>query len=112
MTENTGSLGGLTSAFGELGDSVLSLDFKRMGQSVKGLGVQFKAFGRVLYANPIFLIVAIVAAIVGAIIKFKDKVKFLSDIFEAFGKVIDIVIQAFKDLLDFLGIVTGKQLKR
>jgi hypothetical protein len=104
MTENTGSLGGLTSAFGELGDSVLSLDFKRMGQSVKGLGVQFKAFGRVLLANPLFLIVAIVAAIVGAIIAFKDKVKFLSDIFEALGAVIDIVIQAFKDLLDFLGL--------
>jgi hypothetical protein len=75
-----------------------------MGQSVKGLGVQFKAFGRVLLANPLFLIVAIVAAIVGAIIAFKDKVKFLSDIFEALGAVIDIVIQAFKDLLDFLGL--------
>ena len=104
MTENTGSLGGLTSAFGELGDSVLSLDFKRMGQSVKGLGVQFKAFGRVLLANPLFLIVAIVAAIVGAIIAFKDKVKFLSDIFEALGAVIDIVIQALKDFLDWIGL--------
>jgi hypothetical protein len=104
MTENTGSLGGLTSAFGELGESVLSLDFKRMGQSVKGLGVQFKAFGRVLLANPLFLIVAIVAAIVGAIIAFKDKVKFLSDIFEALGKVIDIVIQALKDFLDWIGL--------
>ena len=104
MTENTGSLGGLTSAFGELGDSVLNLDFKRAGTAVKGLGVQFKAFGRVLLANPIFLIVAIVAAIVGAIITFKDKVKFLSDIFEALGKVIDIVIQALKDFLDWIGL--------
>ena len=104
MTENTGSLGGLTSAFGELGDSVLNLDFKRAGTAVKGLGVQFKAFGRVLLANPIFLIVAIVAAIVGAIITFKDKVKFLSDIFDALGKVIDIVIQALKDFLDWIGL--------
>lgn len=104
MTENTGSLGGLTSAFGELGDSVLNLDFKRAGTAVKGLGVQFKAFGRVLLANPIFLIVAIVAAIVGAIITFKDKVKFLSDIFEALGAVIDIVIQALKDFLDWIGL--------
>ena len=104
MTENTGSLGGLTSAFGELGDSVLNLDFKRAGAAVKGLGTQFKAFGRVLLANPIFLIVAIVAAIVGAIITFKDKVKFLSDIFEALGKVIDIVIQALKDFLDWIGL--------
>jgi hypothetical protein len=104
MTENTGSLGGLTSAFGELGESVLNLDFKRAGTAVKGLGVQFKAFGRVLLANPLFLIVAIVAAIVGAIIAFKDKVKFLSDIFEALGKVIDIVIQALKDFLDWIGL--------
>ena len=104
MTENVGSLGGITSAFGELGEAVFNLDFKRAGVAVKGLSTQFKAFGKVLLANPIFLIVAIVAAIVGAIITFKDKVKFLSDIFEALGKVIDVVIQALKDFLDWIGL--------
>ena len=104
MAENAGSIGGITSAFGELGESVLSLDFKRAGVALKGLGTQFKAFGKVLLANPIFLIVAIVAAIVIAIINFKDKVKILSVAFEFFGKVISMVIQHFKDLLDAIGL--------
>jgi hypothetical protein len=104
MTENVGSLGGITSAFGELGEAVFNLDFKRAGVAVKGLSTQFAAFGKVLLANPIFLIVAIVAAIVVAIITFKDKVKFLSDIFDALGKVIDVVIQALKDFLDWIGL--------
>ena len=104
MAENAGSIGGITSAFGELGDSVLNLDFKRAGVALKGLGTQFKAFGKILLANPIFLIVAIVAAIVIAIVNFKDKVKILSVAFEFFGKVIGMVIQHLKDMLDWLGL--------
>jgi hypothetical protein len=104
MAENAGSIGGITSAFGELGESVLSLDFKRAGVALKGLGTQFKAFGKVLLANPIFLIVAVVAAIVGAIIAFKDKVKILSDAFDFLAGILDTVIQALKDFLDWIGL--------
>ena len=109
MAENAGSIGGITSAFGELGESVLSLDFKRAGVALKGLGAQFKAFGRVLLANPIFLIVAVVAAIVVAIISLKDKVKFIGDIFDAFGKIIGVVIQALKDFLDWIGLTNFEE---
>jgi hypothetical protein len=104
MTENVGSLGGITSAFGELGEAVFNLDFKRAGVAVKGLSTQFKAFGKVLLANPIFLIVAVIAAIVVAIVSLKDKVKFVGDVFDFFGKIIGKVVQALKDFLDWIGL--------
>jgi len=104
MTENVGSLGGITSAFGELGEAVFNLDFKRAGTALKGLGTQFAAFGRVLLANPIFLIVAIIAAIIVGLVSLRDKIKFVSDIFAFFGDIIGVVVQALKDFLDWLGL--------
>jgi cell division septum initiation protein DivIVA len=104
MTENAGSLGGITSAFGELGESIFNLDFKRAGTALKGLGTQFAAFGKVLLANPIFLIVAVVAAIIVGLVSLRDKIKFVSDIFAFFGDIIGVVVQALKDFLDWLGL--------
>jgi len=107
MAENAGSIGGITSAFGELGESVLNLDFKRAGVALKGLGTQFKAFGQALKANPIFLIVAIVAGIITAIVTLKDKVAFLGAAFDFLAGIIDTAVQALKDFPD--SIVTGKR---
>jgi len=104
MVDNAGSIGGISQAFGELGESVVNLDFKRAGVALKGLGTQFKAFGKTLLANPIFLIVAIVAAIITSIVTLKDKVKILGDIFGFFAGVIGDTIQALKDFGDWLGI--------
>ena len=104
MVDNAGSIGGITTAFGELGESVLSLDFKRAGVALKGLGTQFKAFGQALKANPIFLIIAVVAGIVTAIVTLKDKVKILGDIFDFFAGIVDAAVQALKDFLDWIGL--------
>lgn len=103
MVDNAGSLGGITTAFTELGDSLLSLDFKRANTALKGLGTQFKAFGATLLANPIFLIVAVIAAVVTAVITLKDNVKFLGDVFEFFAEPIRKAIQGLKDFLDMIG---------
>ena len=104
MAENAGSIGGITSAFGELGESVLNLDFKRAGVALKGLGTQFKAFGATLLANPIFLIVAVVAAVVTAVVTLKDKVKFLGIAFDFVAGIIGDAVQALKDFLDLIGL--------
>ena len=104
MAENAGSIGGISSAFGELGESVVNLDFKRAGVALKGLGTQFKAFGATLLANPIFLIVAVIAAVVTAVVTLRNKVKFLGDIFDFFAGIVTDAVQALKDFADWIGI--------
>jgi len=106
MAEGAGNLSGLVSAFGNLGESVLTLNFQQAGKDLKILGGTFKAFGATLLSNPIFLIVAIVAGIITAIVTLKDKVKFLGAIFDAVGKAIGWVVQQLKDFLDWIGLTS------
>jgi len=104
MAEGAGNLSGLVTAFGNLGESVLSLNFTQAGKDLKVLGDTFKAFGKTLLANPIFLIVAVVAAIVTAVVTLKDKVAFLGAIFDFFADIVNTAIQALKDFLDWIGL--------
>jgi len=89
-----------------------------IGNSIKGLisvvgslGKAFIQFGISLLANPIFLIVAAIVAIVAVIGLVMNKLGILKPILNAVGKVfgwigdaIDMVVQAFKDLCDWLGL--------
>lgn len=112
-----------TNAFGEIGKGLATLDFEKAKESAtsfaaaakkitvkdaissfKDLGSTILKIGKAILTNPLFLIGAIIAAIVIAIVKFGDKIKFLKDILAALGDAIDWVIQLFKDLLDWIGL--------
>lgn len=115
---------------GRLGDKLGGLDFKGANESIKRLGTQLKGvdfksiksgisefgstmktLGTTLLANPIFLLVATLAAIAVAVyalvkvfIFLKDKVKVISEAFAFLVNIVDKIIQSFKDLSDWIGI--------
>ena len=93
------------------GKSLTSISPKDIGSSIKGListigslGKAFITFGLQLLANPIFLLVAAIIAIVVAIGLFLNKLGLIKPIFDAIGKAINFVIQKLKDFADWLGL--------
>jgi hypothetical protein len=113
-----------------IGDSLMSLDFAEAGTKIssltttlkgvnpaelaKGLGtltkavgmlsMQFVKMGLSLLTNPIFLLVAVIVAIVAAVLIFLNKIGVLEKVFNVLMIPIKIVIQLFKDLADWLGL--------
>jgi hypothetical protein len=130
----------VNNSFSSMKDSLMSLDFEEaaqkakmfqqtlgsispatIGNSIKGLisvvgslGKAFVQFGVSLLANPIFLLVAAIVAIVAIIGVVMNKLGILKPILNAVGKafefigdIIDVVIQGFKDLTDWLGLTNN-----
>ena len=110
-------------SFGEISAGIQGLDFDRAVQgaklfqqtagnitfkdaigSVKQLGSTFASVGKTILTNPLFLIVAVVGAIVAAIVALMDELGILTMIFDAVGKAIGWVVQQLKDFLDWLGL--------
>ena len=90
----------------QLGTTLKGLTFSSLKDGLKGAGSSFTAFGRVLLANPIFLIAAIAAAVGIALFALKDKVKIIGQAFELATLGPRLLIQAFKDLGDAIGITS------
>jgi hypothetical protein len=117
-------------SFGSMKDSIMSLDFEEasqkagmfsktltslkptdIGNSIKGLigvvgqlGKAFVTFGLQLLANPIFLLVAIIAAVVVGLVLLANKLGLIKPILDAMSKAFDFVIQKLKDFADWLGL--------
>lgn len=81
------------------------LTFKEGVQGVKQLGSTFVNVGKALLANPIFLIVALIGAIISKFDALRNVGGLIGAVFNGIAKVINVVITAGKDLLDFLGII-------
>ena len=73
-------------------------------KSLKQLGSTLLNLGKALLTNPLFLMAAVVTAIIAAIVKLMDELGILTAIFEAIGDAIGWVIQKIKDFLDWLGL--------
>ena len=73
-------------------------------KAVGGLSMQFIKMGLSLLINPIFLLVAVIVAIVAAVLIFLNKIGVLEKVFNALMVPIKMVIQLFKDLSDWLGL--------
>jgi hypothetical protein len=124
-------LGGLSHSIGEIGSSISHLNFdealegakhfshqmhslgttakgglKSLAKTVGTVGKAFLKMGLSLLMNPLFLLVAVVTAIVAGMIMLKDKVAFIGVIFDAIAAPIKAIIQAFKDLLDWIGLTS------
>jgi len=86
------------------------ISFKSAIGSVKMLGQTFMTLGKALLANPLFLIAAVIAAIVVAIVKLMDELGLLkiimdavSEVFDFFMGIINDVIDTLKEFTDWLG---------
>ena len=93
------------------GKSLTSISPATIGNSIKGLisvvgqlGKAFVTFGLQLLANPIFLLVAVIAAVVVGLVLLANKLGLIKPILDAMSKAFDFVIQKLKDFADWLGI--------
>ena len=103
----------LTTALKGINPAEFAAQFKGFGQVILSLGSavgvamkQFIAFGASLLVNPIFLLVAVIVAIVAAIVLLLHKMGILKKIFDVMMIPINALIQGFKDLTDWLGLTT------
>jgi len=126
-----GSLGGVTSAFelaqgaaGAFGASGEAIEksllkvqsasaiaqgfqgIKEAVPSIKALTASFKGLGATILANPIFLIAAVVAAIVVGIGIFLNKIGVLGKVLDTLMIPINALIDGFKELTDWLGLTS------
>ncbi len=101
---------GLTDTFSALG-KVAGQSLTGLVKNIGGITKAFASFGKSLLLNPIFLIPAIFIAVGAAIALLLDKLGLLKPIldkigqvFDYIGRMIDMVIQSIKDMLDWLGL--------
>ena len=122
----------ISNSFGGIKDSLMSLDFEEasekakvfskslgglnaqdISKSMKGLtstittmGGAFVKLGAQILANPIFLLVAVVTAIVVAIGVFLNKIGVLQKVLDFLMIPINALIDGFKELTDWLGLTS------
>jgi hypothetical protein len=122
----------ISSSFGGIKDSIMSLDFeeaatkaqtfqkvmgsigkaeittaiKGIGKTVSTLGATFMKLGAQILMNPIFLLVAVITAIVVAVVLFLKKIGVLDQVLAALMAPINALIQGFKDMTDWLGLTS------
>jgi len=122
----------ISSSFGGIKDSIMSLDFeeaaskaqtfqkvmggigkaeittalKGIGKTVSTLGATFMKLGAQILMNPIFLLVAVITAIVVAVVLFLKKIGVLDDVLAALMAPINALIDGFKELTDWLGLTS------
>ena len=101
-------------ALGSIDPSTIGNGIKGLVSTVGTLSKAFIQFGISLLANPIFLLVAAIVAIVAIIGVIMNKLGILKPVLDAVGKVfgligdaINMVIQGFKDLTDWLGLTSN-----
>ena len=89
----------------------ISKGIQGLTSTVSTLGKTFVQFGVMLLTNPIFLLVAAITAIVAGIVALMNALGILKPILNAVGEVfkwigmaIDVVVQAVKDFLDWIGL--------
>ena len=123
----------ISNSFGGIRDSLMSLDFEEastkaqtfsktlgslnaadISKGLKGLtstvttmGGAFIKLGMQLLVNPIFLLAAVITAIVVAVVSFLKKIGVLDKIFNAINAALKPLIDGFKQLTEWLGLSTA-----
>jgi hypothetical protein len=93
-----------SNVMGKLNPGDLAKGFKGFMGTLSTVGGAFVKLGATILMNPIFLLVAVITAIVVAIGIFLKKIGVLDAILEAIMIPINAVIQGFKDLTDWMGL--------
>jgi len=89
---------------GSLNPGDLAKGFKGFTGVVQTMGGAFVKLGAQILANPIFLLVAVIVAIVAAIAIFLNKIGVLDKILKVLMAPINAIIEGFKMLTDMLGL--------
>jgi hypothetical protein len=91
---------------GKIGKADISGAIKGITGTIKTLGGAFVKLGVQILANPIFLLVAVITAIVVGIGVFLAKLGILQKVFDFLMIPVNALINAFKRLTDWLGLTT------
>lgn len=94
------------SNLGKIGKADISGAIKGITGTIKTLGGAFVKLGVQILANPIFLLVAVITAIVVGIGVFLAKLGILQKAFDFLMIPVNALIDAFKRLTDWLGLTT------
>jgi hypothetical protein len=96
----------LKQSIGALKPEDLTKQFKGFITTIKNVGGAFVKLGMTILANPIFLIVAVVVAIIAVIALVLKSFGKLDDVIKAMMAPINALIAGFKELTDWLGLTT------
>ena len=92
------------SNLGKIGKADISTALKGITSTVTTMGTAFLKLGVQILANPLFIITAVIVAIVVAIGLFLNKIGVLDKVLKTLMIPIDMLIQGFKDLTDWMGL--------
>ena len=82
----------------------ISKAFKGLTSTIGSIGKAFMSLGQTLLANPIYLIAAVIAAVIAVTIMLADKLGYLDQAAEAAGIAFDALIEVIKEFGEALGI--------
>ena len=97
------------SNLGKIGKADISKALKGITGMVKNVGGAFVKLGVQILANPIFLLAAVITAIVTAIVVFLNKIGVLQKVLNTLMIPINLLIDGFKKLTDWIGLTTYAQ---
>jgi hypothetical protein len=89
---------------GSIGKADISGAIKGITGTVKTLGGAFVKLGVQILANPLFLLAAVIAAVVAGIVVFLGKIGVLQKAFDVLMAPINAIIDGFKKLTDEMGL--------
>lgn len=92
------------SNLGKIGKADISTALKGMTSTITTMGTAFMKLGLQILANPLFIMTAVITAIVVAIGLFLNKIGVLDKVLKTLMIPIDMLIQGFKDLTDWMGL--------
>jgi len=92
------------SNLGKIGKADISTALKGMTSTITTMGTAFMKLGLQILANPLFIMTAVIVAIVVAIGLFLNKIGVLDKVLKTLMIPIDMLIQGFKDLTDWMGL--------
>jgi hypothetical protein len=94
------------STLGNLDPKAIGGAFKSLTSVITTVGSAFVSLGATILANPIFLLIAVIVAIVAAIVIFLHKIGVLQKILDFLMIPINALIDGFKALTDWLGLTS------
>jgi hypothetical protein len=94
------------STLGNLDPKAIGGAFKSLTSVIMTVGSAFVSLGATILANPIFLLIAVIIAIVAAIVIFLHKIGVLQKILDFLMIPINALIDGFKALTDWLGLTS------
>lgn len=94
------------STLGNLDPKAIGGAFKSLTSVIMTVGSAFVSLGATILANPIFLLIAVIIAIVAAIVIFLHKIGVLQKVLDFLMIPINALIEGFKALTDWLGLTS------